>query len=289
MIIAQSVNEMKSETARLRADGKRLAFVPTMGNLHAGHLHLVRAARRHADAVVVSLYVNPLQFGKNEDLNAYPRSLREDRAALSEAGVELLFLPGDADVYPRGLDAMTRVEVPGVSDILCGAFRPGHFRGVATVVNRLFNLVQPDVALFGKKDYQQLLVIRLMVNDLGIPVEIIGVDTVRDADGLALSSRNGYLTPAERAQAPRLYATLRSLAGQIQDQPVPADGVAAHETEAMRALESAGFRPEYVSLRRRADLAMPGPKDHELVILAAAWLGRARLIDNLELDLKPVR
>ncbi len=289
MIVAQSVAELKREIARLRAGGQRIAFVPTMGNLHAGHVQLVREARRHADAVAVSIYVNPLQFGKNEDLNAYPRTVREDRAALAAAGADLLFLPGDADVYPRGLEAMTRVEVPGVSDILCGAFRPGHFRGVATVVNRLFNLVQPDVALFGKKDYQQLLVIRLMTIDLGMPVEIIGVDTVRDVDGLALSSRNGYLTAAERAQAPHLYATLRTLAGQILDQPVPARGYAAHEAEAMRVLESSGFRPEYVSLRRRLDLAMPGSEDRELVILAAAWLGRARLIDNLELDLKPVR
>lgn len=289
MIDTTTVAELKREISRLRAGGKRIAFVPTMGNLHAGHVQLVRTARGHADAVAVSIYVNPLQFGENEDLDAYPRTLREDRAALAAAGADLLFLPGDADMYPRGLEAMTRVEVPGVSDILCGAFRPGHFRGVATVVNRLFNLVQPDVALFGKKDYQQLLVIRLMASDLGMPVGIIGVDTVRDADGLALSSRNGYLTPAERARAPRLYAALQTLAGQIQDQPPPARGYAAHEAEVMRALESAGFRPEYVSLRRREDLAMPGPGDRELVILAAAWLGRARLIDNLELDLKPVR
>lgn len=289
MILVKSVLELRKSVTELRAGGKRIAFVPTMGNLHAGHVQLVREARRHADVVVVSIYVNPLQFGKNEDLNAYPRTVREDRAALAAAGADLLFLPGDADVYPRGLEAMTRIEVPGVSDILCGMFRPGHFRGVATVVNRLFNLVQPDAALFGKKDYQQLLVIRLMTSDLGMPVEIIGVDTVRDADGLALSSRNGYLTLSERAQAPRLYATLRTLAGQIRDQPVPARGYAAHEAEAMRVLESAGFRPEYVSLRRRLDLAMPGSEDRELVILAAAWLGRARLIDNLELDLKPVR
>jgi len=288
MILVKSVLELRKSVTELRAGGKRIAFVPTMGNLHAGHVQLVRAARGHADAVAVSIYVNPLQFGENEDLDAYPRTLREDRAALAAAGADLLFLPGDADMYPRGLEAMTQVEVPGVSDILCGAFRPGHFRGVATVVNRLFNLVQPDVALFGKKDYQQLLVIRLMASDLGMPVGIIGVDTVRDADGLALSSRNGYLTPAERARAPRLYAALQTLAGQIQDQP-PAHGYAAHEAEAKRALEFAGFRPEYVSLRRREDLAMPGPGDRELVILAAAWLGRARLIDNLELDLKPVR
>jgi len=192
-------------------------------------------------------------------------------------------------MYPRGLEVMTQVEVPGVSDILCGAFRPGHFRGVATAVNRLFNLVQPDVALFGKKDYQQLLVIRLMTSDLGMPIEIVGVDTVRDADGLALSSRNGYLTPAERAQAPRLYATLLALAGQIEGQPVPARGYGAEEVEAMEILKSAGFRPDYVSLRRRQDLAVPGTEDRELVILAAAWLGRARLIDNLEVELKPVR
>lgn len=287
MVVTHSISEFKRSIGQLREAGKRIAFVPTMGNLHAGHVHLARAARRYADVVATSIYVNPLQFGKNEDLSAYPRTPREDQTALREAGVDVLFLPSDADVYPRGLEAMTRVEVPGVSDILCGVFRPGHFRGVATVVNRLFNLVQPDVALFGKKDYQQLLVIRLMATDLGIPVEIVGVDTVRDVDGLALSSRNGYLTPAERAQAPRLYATLRLLAGQIQNQP--AHGFAALETEAMHALESAGFRPEYVSLRRRADLAMPDPEDRELVILAAAWLGRARLIDNLELDLKPVR
>jgi pantoate--beta-alanine ligase len=190
-------------------------------------------------------------------------------------------------MYPRGLEVMTRVEVPGLSDILCGAFRPGHFRGVATVVNRLFNLVQADVALFGKKDCQQLLVIRLMASDLGLPIEIIGVETVRDADGLALSSRNSYLTPAERAQAPRLYATLRALAGQIKSQPVPARGYDAREAEAMHLLGSAGFRPDYVSVRRCRDLAVPGTEDRELVILAAAWLGRARLIDNLEVELKP--
>jgi pantoate--beta-alanine ligase len=285
MIIAQSVAELKREVARLRAAGQRIAFVPTMGNLHAGHRHLMQQARRHADAVVASIYVNPLQFGPQEDFSAYPRTPDQDRAMLADARVDVLFFPDDAAIYPRGRDASTRIEVPGVSDILCGAARPGHFRGVATVVHRLFNLVAPDVALFGKKDYQQLLVIRLMTADFGLPVEIIGIDTVRDADGLAMSSRNGYLTPEERRIAPRLYATLQALAGQIQS--APKSGFGDYEAQAEKQLEIAGFRPDYVSVRHQQDLAIPGPDDRHLVVLAAAWLGRARLIDNLELDLKP--
>jgi pantoate--beta-alanine ligase len=289
MILVKSVPELRKAVTELRVGGKRIAFVPTMGNLHAGHIRLVEAARRRADAVVASIYVNPLQFGANEDLAAYPRTPREDRAALTAAGTDLLFAPGDADMVPRGLDIMTRVEVPGLSDILCGASRPGHFRGVTTVVNRLFNLVQPDVALFGKKDYQQLLLIRLMVSDLGMPVEILGVDTVREPDGLAMSSRNGYLTPEQRRLAPGLYATLRDLVGQIQEQEMPAEGYARREAEAMQRLAAGGFRPDYVSVRRQVDLAAPERGDRQLVILAAAWLGRARLIDNLEVGLKPVR
>ena len=285
MILAQSVAELKTEIARLRTAGKRIAFVPTMGNLHAGHRHLMEQARRHADAVVASIYVNPLQFGPQEDFSAYPRTPEQDRALLEDARVEVLFLPDDAAIYPRGRAASTRVEVPGVSDILCGAARPGHFRGVATVVHRLFQLVTPDVALFGKKDYQQLLVIRLMSTDFDLPIEIIGVDTVRDADGLAMSSRNGYLTPEERRLAPKLYATLQALAGQIQS--VAGNGFSAHEAQAVEQLEIAGFRPDYVSVRRRQDLAIPDPDDRQLVILAAVWLARARLIDNLELELKP--
>jgi pantoate--beta-alanine ligase len=284
MIVAQSVPELKSEIARLRTAGKRIAFVPTMGNLHAGHRHLLEQARRHADAVVASIYVNPLQFGPQEDFSSYPHTPEQDRTLLADAKVEVLFLPDDAAIYPRGREASTRVEVPGVSDILCGATRPGHFRGVATVVHRLFQLVTPDVALFGKKDYQQLLVIRLMTADFGLPVEIVGVDTVRDADGLAKSSRNGYLTPEERRIAPGLYAGLLMLAGKIQS--VSGHDFAVHETQAAGQLEIAGFRPDYVSVRRQQDLAIPGSDDRRLVILAAAWLGRARLIDNLELDRK---
>ncbi len=282
MIIAQSVAELKSEIARLRAAGRRIAFVPTMGNLHAGHRHLLEQARQHADAVVTSIYVNPLQFGPQEDFSAYPRTPQQDRALLDDAKVDVLFLPDDAAIYPRGRTASTRVEVPGVSDILCGAARPGHFRGVATVVHRLFQLVTPDVALFGKKDYQQLLVIRLMGADFGLPIEIVGIDTVRDADGLAMSSRNGYLTPEERRNAPRLYATLQGLAEQILR--MTGNGFSAREVLAVEQLGIAGFRPEYVSVRRQQDLAVPGSDDRQLVILAAAWLGRARLIDNLELD-----
>jgi len=285
MIVAQSVAELKSEIALLRAAGKRIAFVPTMGNLHAGHRHLMEQARRHADAVVASIYVNPLQFGPQEDLGAYPRTPQQDRRLLTDAKVEVLFFPDDTAIYPRGREASTRVEVPGVSDILCGAARPGHFRGVATVVHHLFQLVTPDVALFGKKDYQQLLVIRLMTADFGLPIEIIGIDTVRDADGLAMSSRNGYLTPEERRIAPRLYATLQALVGQIQS--VAGNGFSVCEAQAVEQLEISGFRPDYVSVRCQQDLTVPGPGDRQLVILAAAWLGRARLIDNLELELNP--
>jgi pantoate--beta-alanine ligase len=229
--------------------------------------------------------VNPLQFGPQEDFNAYPRTPEQDRALLEDARVEVLFMPDDAAIYPRGREASTRVEVPGVSDILCGAARPGHFRGVATVVNHLFHLVTPDVALFGKKDYQQLLVIRLMTADFGLPIEIIGIDTVRDADGLAMSSRNAYLTSEERRIAARLYATLQALAGQIQG--APESSFADHEAQAEKQLEIAGFRPDYVSVRRQQDLAIPGSGNRHLVIVAAAWLGRARLIDNLELELNP--
>jgi len=281
MIIAKNVPELRAYLAQRRA-GKRLAFVPTMGNLHAGHLKLIEVARRLADMVVVSIYVNPLQFGANEDLDSYPRTPVEDCTALEAQGVELLFMPGDKEMYPRGRAAQTFVEVPVLSDVLCGASRPGHFRGVATVVNRLFNLVQPDLALFGKKDYQQLLVIRLMVSDLGMPVEIVGVDTVRESDGLAMSSRNNYLSPQERQAAPRLYAVLGAVRERILKERVSPAGA---EPEARVALEAAGFRPDYVSVRRRDDLGVPAPADKQLVVLAAAWLGRTRLIDNLEIDL----
>lgn len=282
MIIADTITELRRHVAALRSAGKSIAFVPTMGNLHAGHLKLVQVARERAAAVVASIYVNPLQFGPSEDLAAYPRTPGQDRDALERERTDLLFMPGDREMYPQGPDAMTRVEVPGLSGILCGASRPGHFRGVATVVNRLFNLVGPDVAVFGKKDYQQLLVIRRMVADLGMPIEIVGTDTVREPDGLAMSSRNGYLTAEERRVAPRLYAVLRALREQL---------LAAGRTEtaimrqAVDGLAADGFKVDYLSIRRQSDLAEPVAGDRLLVILAAVWLGRTRLIDNIELEL----
>lgn len=280
MIEARRVEELRAYLAHLRGRGNRVAFVPTLGNLHVGHVRLFTEARRHADAVVASIYVNPLQFGANEDYAAYPRTPAEDREALLGANVDVLFMPGDTDIYPRGAAAQTFVEVPGLSDILCGRFRPGHFRGVTTVVSRLFNLVAPDVAIFGKKDYQQWLIVRLMVADLGLPVEIVGADTVRETDGLALSSRNRYLSAAEREQAPVLYRTLQDVAQRIQDGAAPATTEAA----ALETLRQNGFRPDYVSVRRAADLAEANATDRNLVALAAAWLGRTRLIDNVEFN-----
>ncbi len=282
MRISESIAGLRRELTALREGNRRLAFVPTMGNLHEGHRRLMRVAREHGDGVVASIYVNPLQFGAGEDLASYPRTPAADIRALQEEGVDLLFMPSDADMYPRGQEQMTRVEVPGLSDILCGASRPGHFRGVTTVVNRLFNLVQPAAAVFGKKDYQQLFLIRRMVEDLGMPVAIVGVDTVRDDDGLAKSSRNGYLNPAERAAAPLLYATLHGLAEQMRRARAFHPDLTAAAGERLR---QAGFRPDYLSVRRAGDLAEAGAGDRALVILAAAWLGRTRLIDNLEVTL----
>jgi pantoate--beta-alanine ligase len=230
---------------------------------------------------VVSIFVNPLQFGAGEDLASYPRTLARDTEQLAEVGADLLFAPAVAQMYPRPQAEQTRVEVPGLSDILCGASRPGHFVGVATVVCKLFNMVQPAVALFGEKDFQQLAVIRRMVEDLCLPVEIVGVPTVREPDGLAMSSRNGYLTAEERARAPALYRALQAAARDVESGRGDLLG-AARRAAAM--IDAAGLRTDYVSLRRAADLAPPGEADADLVILAAAYLGRARLIDNLRVQ-----
>jgi pantoate--beta-alanine ligase len=283
MITVETVAALREQIARLRQSGKRIAFVPTMGNLHAGHVHLMQEARRHAPAVVASVYVNPLQFGQGEDFDSYPRTPSHDKIALLSAGVDLLFKPGDAEMYPRGKTVQTFVEVPGLSDDLCGAFRPGHFRGVTTAVNHLFNLVTPDVAVFGKKDYQQWLLIRLMTADLGLPVEIVGVDTVREPDGLALSSRNNYLSADERKTAPRLYEALVRLRDRVQREGMH---LAAAEENAVIDLQADGFRPDYVHVRRQSDLQLPAADDRQLVVLAAAWLGKTRLIDNVEFELK---
>jgi pantoate--beta-alanine ligase len=280
MEVLQRIAELRAQVLAWRHDGERVALVPTMGNLHAGHIDLVNRSRRQAGRVVVSVFVNPLQFGKNEDFDRYPRTPEADAEKLRAAGTDALFLPAVAEVYPQGLEAQTRIEVPGISDILCGAFRPGHFSGVATVVNMLFNMVQPDVALFGEKDYQQLLVIRRMTRDLHLPVEVIGVPTVRDADGLALSSRNQYLGAEERCLAPLIYRTLQATAVQLR---AGNQDFAALEEQAAEALRQAGFRPDYYRILR-PDLGSPAPGEPELVILAAAWLGRARLLDNLRVS-----
>ncbi len=255
---------------------QRIALVPTMGNLHAGHLALVAQAQRAADIVVVSLFVNPLQFGADEDLAHYPRTLAADQAVLTEAGVDLLFVPTEAELYPRPLAEQTQVQVPGISDQYCGASRPGHFVGVATVVCKLFNIVQPDIALFGRKDYQQLYIIRRMVADLALPVQIQAMETVREPDGLALSSRNQYLTRAERAIAPQLYQQIQHTAAQMGRRPVP-----QLETELANRLNAAGFQTDYVHIVDADCLAPLRVGSKHAVILVAAWLGRTRLIDNM--------
>jgi pantoate--beta-alanine ligase len=281
MIIVESVADLRAAVAECRGRRERIGFVPTMGSLHAGHVRLVQEARRHAGAVVASIYVNPLQFGENEDFEGYPRTPDQDRALLEAQGVRVLFRPTEQEIYPRGADAQTAVDVPHLSDILCGRFRPGHFRGVTTVVNRLFNLIQPDVAVFGKKDYQQWVIIKTMVADLGMPLDIVGVDTVREPDGLAMSSRNVYLSPSEREIAPKLYESLRTTAERIQKSARIEMKIEASITAELKAV---GFRPDYVAVRRRVDLAEPVESDGQLVILAAAWLGRARLIDSVEME-----
>lgn len=278
MQTVHTVAELRARVAAWKRAGERVAFVPTMGNLHRGHLHLVERARELAPRTVASIFVNPTQFGPNEDFAGYPRTLDDDSRQLAAVGLDLLFAPGVAEMYPRPLDEMTQVTVPELSGILCGASRPIHFRGVATVVSKLFNMAQPDVALFGEKDWQQLMVIRRLVADLDFPVEIVGVPTVREADGLALSSRNGYLTAEERAIAPVLYATLTASAERLRAGERDCERLTS---EAKARLAAAGFRPDYFEIRRARDLQPPADGDTDLRILAAAWLGRARLIDNL--------
>lgn len=278
------IDSLRALVARWRRGGLRVALVPTMGNLHRGHLLLVREALARADRVLTSVFVNPLQFGPGEDFDSYPRTLERDADLLAEVGNHCLFAPSEREVYPNGRDGCTMVEVPGLSDELCGASRPGHFRGVATVVAKLFNMAQPDLALFGEKDLQQLLVIRRMAADLNLPVEIVGIPTVRETDGVALSSRNAYLSPDERSIAPKLYEALTLASVALRRGAVPADV----ERDALRMLTAAGFTPDYVSVRRYADLAPVAgdePPAGTLVVLAAARLGAARLIDNLAVEI----
>lgn len=277
MQVFQSVAELRAQVATWRRAGERIAFVPTMGNLHAGHLELVRVARRHAPRVIVSIFVNPTQFGANEDFGRYPRTLDADCTALQIVHADAVFAPSVDEMYPLGQNAV-RVEVSEISDILCGAHRPGHFSGVASVVSLLFNLVQPDVAVFGEKDYQQLAVIRRFTKALGFPIEIVGVPTQRDANGLALSSRNQYLTEIERAQiAPKLHRSLQIAAGHLKGGEC---GFAEIESTASQKLAAAGFRVDYFAVRA-LDLSPPEAGAKVFVILVAARLGTTRLIDNI--------
>lgn len=276
MHIVKTVSELRDAVRAWRSTGLSIALVPTMGNLHDGHLALVREARTKADKVVVSIFVNPTQFGVGEDFETYPRTEHEDRVKLEASGAHLLFLPDVSEVYAQG--AKTVVSVAGLSKRYCGEFRPGHFDGVATVVCKLFNMVQPDVGLFGRKDFQQLTVIKTMVRDLDIPVEIVGVETVREASGLAMSSRNGYLSAEEKTNAAKLYQSLCAardaiLAGRQSFQEV--------ERNAILFLQASGFQPDYFNVCRSSDLEQAGADDAELVLLTAARLGKTRLIDNL--------
>lgn len=298
MRLIQHIPELRAVLAEWRAAGQRISLVPTMGNLHAGHLSLVDLARENSDRCVASVFVNPTQFGPDEDYDSYPRTLDKDLEKLGAAGVDMVFAPAVEEVYPwlkrsfsadsgktqsekSGYEA-ARVVVPQVSQGLCGASRPGHFDGVATVVSILFHLVWPDVAVFGKKDYQQLAVIRRFVHDLHMPIEILGGETGRETDGLAMSSRNQYLTEDERQTAPQLYQTLCGVREKLAAGSRSAADRQALLKNAGEQLSSAGFRPDYLEVRR-PDLALPGnPEYGSLVVLAAAWLGKARLLDNIE-------
>jgi pantoate--beta-alanine ligase len=278
MPLAESIPALRATVQEWRAAGESVAFIPTMGNLHSGHLRLVEEGKRLADRTVASIFVNPSQFCPGEDFDAYPRTPDADAARLSEIGTDLLFLPQAAELYPKDPRDMAFVEVPGLSDELCGRFRPGHFRGVTTIVCKLFWMVQPDVAVFGEKDFQQLTLIRRMVADLNVPVRIHAVPTVREANGLAMSSRNGYLTTDEKTRAALLYRCLAAAKSELEAGRRDYGGI---EREQMETLRRAGFRPDYFVVRRSADLAAPARDEREFVILAAAWLGKTRLIDNV--------
>jgi len=278
--ISTDLSDLRARVAAWKREGLRVGFVPTMGNLHAGHFSLVKLARAHADKVVASVFVNPTQFGPSEDFSRYPRTPEADAAGLSDAGCELLWMPAVETMYPYGPEGAVRMRVPGVTDVLEGAHRPGHFDGVATVVSRLFNQVAPDVAAFGRKDYQQLAVIRYMARDLAFPVEIVAGETLREADGLAMSSRNQYLSDEERPKATLIHRTLQSMREHLEA------GRSRHsvEDEAGADLRAGGFEVDYAAIRA-PDLTEPGDAPGPRVALVAARLGRTRLIDNLEFSL----
>ncbi|EIR2333710.1 pantoate--beta-alanine ligase [Escherichia coli] len=282
MLIIETLQLLRQQIRRLRMEGKRVALVPTMGNLHDGHMKLVDEAKARADVVVVSIFVNPMQFDRPEDLARYPRTLQEDCEKLNKRKVDLVFAPSVKEIYPNGTETHTYVDVPGLSTMLEGASRPGHFRGVSTIVSKLFNLVQPDIACFGEKDFQQLALIRKMVADMGFDIEIVGVPIMRAKDGLALSSRNGYLTAEQRKIAPGLYKVLSSIADKLQAGERDLDEII---TIAGQELNEKGFRADDIQIRDADTLLEVSETSKRAVILVAAWLGDARLIDNKMVEL----
>ncbi|EIT7571590.1 pantoate--beta-alanine ligase [Escherichia coli] len=282
MLIIETLPLLRQQIRRLRMEGKRVALVPTMGNLHDGHMKLVDEAKARADVVVVSIFVNPMQFDRPEDLARYPRTLQEDCEKLNKRKVDLVFAPSVKEIYPNGTETHTYVDVPGLSTMLEGASRPGHFRGVSTIVSKLFNLVQPDIACFGEKDFQQLALIRKMVADMGFDIEIVGVPIMRAKDGLALSSRNGYLTAERRKIAPGLYKVLSSIADKLQAGERDLDEII---TIAGQELNEKGFRADDIQIRDADTLLEVSETSKRAVILVAAWLGDARLIDNKMVEL----
>lgn len=279
MHLAKTAAAVREQVRQWRDEGERIALAPTMGNLHRGHLELVSAAHRVAGKAAVSVFVNPLQFDRDDDFNAYPRTLERDLRLLERHGADMAFAPeAAAEVCPPESGALRRITAGPLGDGLCGAHRPGHFDGVAVAVAALFDLFRPDAAVFGEKDYQQLCIVRDLAARLGHAMEIVAVPTVREADGLAMSSRNAYLTPREREQAPALYRVLQGMADAVRG---GADDFAALAAAAVRDLGDAGLRPEYVEIRRADTLRPATPGDQAIIVLAAAWLGRARLIDNI--------
>ena len=282
MEVVKTVDALRTYVANWKQTNQKIALVPTMGNLHQGHLSLVNHALQQADKVIVTIFVNPMQFNDSNDLTAYPRTLETDLEKLTEVQCDLVFIPDAALMYPQGMNSQTSVMVPGNDDMLCGLDRPGHFTGVATVVLKLFNMVQADIAVFGEKDYQQLLLIKKMVTDLDMPIDIAEVETFREADGLAMSSRNQYLTEDERQRAAGLYQILTELKQQII---AGKRNFIQLQQQAMARLKNRGFEPDYIEVRRSSDLQLAQKMDTELRILAAARLGSARLIDNIDCNL----
>lgn len=282
MKIQYNHSQIASICAVWHKQGETIAFVPTMGNLHAGHLALINKAKQVASKVVVSIFVNPLQFGENEDYSVYPRTIEQDIEKLQNRRVDLLYTPEVQDIFSDDPATATFVEVPGLSSILCGEFRPSHFRGVTTIVNKLFNIVQPDFAVFGKKDYQQFIIIKRMVDDLGMQVKIIGLDTVREKDGLAMSSRNAFLSDDQRQKAALLNKTLNMAIDMLGEGNTHYSEI---ETRISESLQQAAFRIDYVSIRCADNLALPQPDTTDFVVLAAVWLGQTRLIDNVSCSL----